>query len=411
MRLASIAILFFSTVLGAANPPVWTEPIAPFRIIGNVHYVGSAELASFLITTPEGHILIDAPMEENVPRILQSIRTLGFKPEDIRILLNTHAHFDHAGGLAEIKRLTGARLMLSAADAELAARGGLNDFAFGDSGPYPKVVADRILRDGEKITLGGQTLTAIATPGHTKGGTSWSFDVVDGGKTFRVLIANSMTAPGYDLASNEAYPTIMDDYRASFERLKNEKTDVFLAPHGSFFQLRRRRAAAVSGDMEAFVDREALPAYLSLMQEQVEEQHRNQADEQEIRRVLDALHDAASKAQLERYFALFAPDAVYIGTDATERWSLEEFRGFVTPYFTQGRGWTYEPTSRHVTLGPENRTAWFDEILENENYGTTRGTGVLVKIEDEWKIAQYHLTIPVPNDLAKRVVGMIRGDE
>ncbi|HUP64917.1 MAG TPA: nuclear transport factor 2 family protein [Thermoanaerobaculia bacterium] len=133
-----------------------------------------------------------------------------------------------------------------------------------------------------------------------------------------------------------------------------------------------------------------------------------ETDEQEIRRVLDALHDAASKAQLERYFALFAPEAVYIGTDATERWSLEEFRGFVTPYFTQGRGWTYEPTSRHVTLGPENRTAWFDEILENESYGTTRGTGVLVKIEDDWKIVQYHLTIPVPNDLAKSVVRMIR---
>ncbi|MFN2240046.1 MAG: nuclear transport factor 2 family protein [Thermoanaerobaculia bacterium] len=131
----------------------------------------------------------------------------------------------------------------------------------------------------------------------------------------------------------------------------------------------------------------------------------------EVERTLNTFHEAASRADGEAYFALMSKDAVYIGTDATERWSLAEFRAFAEPYFEKGRGWTYIPTKREIVIGPGGSTAWFDEILENASYGTTRGTGVLVRDGAEWKIAQYHLTIPVPNDLAKQVVEMIRAKE
>ncbi len=130
----------------------------------------------------------------------------------------------------------------------------------------------------------------------------------------------------------------------------------------------------------------------------------------EIAAALDDFHDAASKADGTRYFDHFAPEAVFLGTDSTERWTLEEFRAFARPYFDQGKGWTYVPKERHITLGPAN-TAWFDELLENESYGTCRGSGVLVRVDGAWKIAQYNLSIPIPNDLAKQVVTMIRRSE
>lgn len=124
--------------------------------------------------------------------------------------------------------------------------------------------------------------------------------------------------------------------------------------------------------------------------------------------VLDGFHEAASRADGKAYLGALAPDAVFIGTDATERWSVPEFRAFAEPYFARGTGWTYVPTSRHVVIGPGGAVAWFDEILENSSYGTCRGTGVLVRREGGWKIAQYHLTIPIPNALAKDVVARIR---
>ena len=131
-------------------------------------------------------------------------------------------------------------------------------------------------------------------------------------------------------------------------------------------------------------------------------------DERAVSAVLDALHDAASKAQFDRYFGLFAEDAVFLGTDATERWSGADFKAYAKPIFDEGRGWTYTPTERHVYIARDGRTAWFDERLENANLGETRGTGVLVREGGTWKIAQYNLTIPIPNALAREVVRMIR---
>ncbi|MFN2442188.1 MAG: nuclear transport factor 2 family protein [Thermoanaerobaculia bacterium] len=145
--------------------------------------------------------------------------------------------------------------------------------------------------------------------------------------------------------------------------------------------------------------------------EPVERQLATQSATAAVERTLDAFHDAASRADGAAYFALMTPDAVYIGTDATERWSLAQFRAYAEPYFEKGRGWTYVPSKRQVVIGPDGATAWFDELLENASYGTTRGTGVLVRDGEKWKIAQYHLTIPVPNALAKEVVEMIRARE
>jgi metallo-beta-lactamase class B len=404
LRSASLLLIAASAL--AANPPSWTEPVAPFKVAGNIHYVGTAELASFLITTPSGHILLDAPLDENVPHILRSIETLGFAPSDIRILINSHAHFDHLGGMKHIKELTGAELALSAPDAELAARGGTADFAFGDEYGYPPVSADRILADGDVVSLGGTSLTAILTPGHTRGGTTWLTEVVEDGRKLRVIVANSMTAPGYDLVGNDAYPEMVDDFRSSFDRLAGLEADVFLGPHASFFGLGRKLAA--TGEGNPFVDPSELAAFVQRSRAFFERQLASQTASAEVERTLNGFHEAAARADGEAYFALMTRDAVYIGTDATERWSLAEFRAFAEPYFEKGRGWTYVPTKREIVIGPDGSTAWFHELLENASYGTTRGTGVLVRDGDEWKIAQYHLTIPVPNELAKQVVEMIR---
>jgi metallo-beta-lactamase class B len=404
--LRSAGFLLIAATAVATNPPSWTEPVAPTRIAGNIYYVGTAELASFLITTPSGHILLDAPLEENVAHILRSIEALGFAPSDIRVLINSHAHFDHLGGMKRIQDLTGAVLALSAPDAELAARGGTADFAFGDEYAYPAVSADRILADGDVVSLGGTSLTAIMTPGHTRGGTTWLTEAIENGRKLRVIVVNSMTAPGYDLVGNDAYPGIVDDYRSSFDRLAGLEADIFLGPHASFFGLSRKLAA--TGDGNPFIDPGELAGFVQRSRASFERQLASQTASAEVERTLDAFHQAASRADGEAYFALMTRDAVYIGTDATERWSLAEFRAFAEPYFEKGRGWTYVPTKREIVVGPDGSTAWFHELLENASYGTTRGTGVVVRDGSEWKIAQYHLTIPVPNELAKQVVEMIR---
>jgi hypothetical protein len=130
-----------------------------------------------------------------------------------------------------------------------------------------------------------------------------------------------------------------------------------------------------------------------------------------IGRVLDAFHEAASEADGELYFSLFVDGGVFIGTDVSERWSVAEFKAFAEPYFSQGRGWTYTPRERHIDLSPSGDTAWFDEVLWNEKYGTSRGTGVLVLTDEGWRIAQYHLTFPIPNDLTAELTARIKAFE
>ena len=173
-------LLLFPTMAACQADPTsrsWNQPVEPFRIAGNLYYVGANDIASYLIATPEGHILLDGGFVETVPLIRESVKKLGFRIEDVKVLLNTHAHYDHAGGLAELKTLTGAKLQASEADAPALARGGKDDPLFGDQFLFPAVQADRLVKDGDTVSLGGSTLTARLTPGHTAGCTTWTMKV------------------------------------------------------------------------------------------------------------------------------------------------------------------------------------------------------------------------------------------
>lgn len=215
----------------------WNQPVKPFRVIGNIYYVGASDIASYLIVTSKGHILLDSGFVETVPQIQKNLVQLGFRLEDVKILINSHAHYDHAGGLALLKRLTNAPLMASEADAALLAAGGKGDPNFGDRFGYEPVKADRILRDGDKVKLGGVTMVAHLTPGHTKGNTTWTMTVDEDKKRYNVVFAGSTTAPGYRLVNNPNYPQIVEDYRRTFKVLKTLPCDVFLAPHANFFDM------------------------------------------------------------------------------------------------------------------------------------------------------------------------------
>ena len=224
------------------QPPSWRQPVEPFRIVGNLYYVGSADLTSFLFVTPKGNILLDTGVPENVPQIKANVEKLGFHFNDIKILLNSHAHFDHAGGLAEVKKLTGAKFVASAGDAPELARGGRDDFAFGNRYNYPPVKADRIIADGGKVELGGTTLMAHITSGHTRGCTTWTTEIADGGKKYHLVFVCSVTFPGYKLVNNPKNPTLIAQYQRSFKVLRSLPCDIFLASHGSFFGLPEKMA-------------------------------------------------------------------------------------------------------------------------------------------------------------------------
>lgn len=212
----------------------WNQPVEPFRIAGNLYYVGATDITSYLVTTPKGHIVLDGGFAETAPMILANIRKLGFDPKDVKILLNSHAHTDHAGGLAELKRATGALLYASRGDIPQLAHGGLDDPQFGNRFPFPPVHADRILEDGQRISLGGTTLVAHLTPGHTPGCTTWTMRA--GGRD--VVFVGSPSVPSeYRLTNNPRYPNAIEDYRKQFATLKSLDCDVFLGSHGGFFGL------------------------------------------------------------------------------------------------------------------------------------------------------------------------------
>lgn len=235
----------------------WNKPAEPFRIIGPIHYVGTFDLASYLITTTAGHILMDTGLESNAAQLQTSIEKLGFMVRDVRILLNTQAHFDHAAGFAAVKTASGARMLASAADAELLESGGRNDPAFGDSLTFTPVDVDAIVKDGERVTLGDVTLTAHLTPGHSKGTTSWTMTVKDGGRELSVLFAGSTSIPDPDMTvvNNPRYPALVDDYKRTFAFLKSQQPDVWLTQHASAFGLHDKAARLRAGEKpNPFID-------------------------------------------------------------------------------------------------------------------------------------------------------------
>lgn len=242
-----------------------TSHLAPFRVIGNVYYVGSLGLASYLITTPGGHILIDTGLREVGAQVLENIAALGFKPSDVKIMLSTHAHFDHVAGHALVKAKTGARVFAATEDAALLESGGATDFRFGGEYAFDKVTVDRRLKHGDTVSLGGVTLTAHVTPGHTKGNTAWTFPVHDGGTTYTAIIAPSMSInPGVKMVNYAPYPDIARDYAKSLDYLDTLEPDVFLAPHTSFFDFEAKLKKLRDGASEnPFIDRAGYRAFVA----------------------------------------------------------------------------------------------------------------------------------------------------
>ena len=242
-------------------------PFAPFQLLGNIYYVGASDLAAFLIVSNDGLIVLDGGLPQTAPRILENIRALGFDVRNVKFLLNSHAHIDHAGGLAALQRASGASFVASEAD-----RGALEAglFPYGPSSdlPFPPIRVDRVIADGETVTLGDVTLTAHITPGHTQGCTSWSMDTTGAdGARHRVFFHCSASVGGQSLVP-ESYPGMVADYRVTFARVRGMEADVFLANHASFFGLAGRRARQEAGDANAFVDPAALQRFNTAMERQ-----------------------------------------------------------------------------------------------------------------------------------------------
>jgi metallo-beta-lactamase class B len=236
---------------------VWTDPFPPFRVVANVYWVGTYDLSSYLIVTPQGDILINTGLADSVPQIRSNIESLGFKVSDIKILMATHAHWDHVAGMAEMKRITGARLLATQADAVLLEDGGKSDFRWGgDPGAaFAPVKVDQKIKDGEKVRFGGMELTVHHHPGHTKGAASFSFSVQEGGRSYRVLIANpGAINAGVVLLHNPKYPNIVEDYARTFHAQKELTTDIFLASHAGQFRMHDKYKPGDPYDPNRFVD-------------------------------------------------------------------------------------------------------------------------------------------------------------
>jgi metallo-beta-lactamase class B len=268
--LAAIAAgaLSFSPAGSADLPATYAamnQPRAPFRIADNLYYVGMSDVTSYLIVTRDGYILLDGGFVQSAPAILDHIRALGLDPKKVKYLLNSHAHFDHAGGLAALKAATGASFVASAPDAPVLAAGGHNDFSFGDTALFPPVKPDRIIADGESVTLGGVSITAHITAGHTKGCTTWTLPVTIGGKAESALFLCSLTVlSDYRLIGNPNYPNQATDFEKTFTTLKTLKCDVFLASHGGFFDLKGKLAQLQAGAKSSpFIDPQGCRAFFA----------------------------------------------------------------------------------------------------------------------------------------------------
>jgi metallo-beta-lactamase class B len=255
-------------LLAAESAPIedaaleWNAPFEPFNVIGDIHYVGTAGVSAFLITTPEGHFLLDGGPAQSGPSVIANIERLGFNILDVKYLLNTHAHADHAGGLARLQRASGAMMVASEADRPALEAGRVG---YGPSADwvFPPVRVDRVIGDGDVLTLAGVTLTAHVTAGHTMGCTSWSMDVRGAdGAPHRAFFHCSATVAGQSLVP-PAYPGVVENYRATFARVREIEADVLLPNHSGFFDLETRRARQIAGEANAFVDARALQRFNS----------------------------------------------------------------------------------------------------------------------------------------------------
>jgi glyoxylase-like metal-dependent hydrolase (beta-lactamase superfamily II) len=238
-------------------------PFPPHKIADNTYYVGSQDLATYLVTTPEGHILINSGFEETVPLIRDAVQTLGFKPTDVKFILASHAHSDHVAGHARLKELTGAQVLVMEGDEGVIRKGGEGQYLYTDQRWLPCPV-DRVLKDREKVTLGGVALTAHRTAGHTPGCTTWTWRTSDRGRPLDVVVIGSPNMnPGYQLVGNTVYPAIASDYAATFRRLKSLPCDIFLGAHGDYYKLPAKHARLKSVDENPFIDPQGYADYVA----------------------------------------------------------------------------------------------------------------------------------------------------
>jgi metallo-beta-lactamase class B len=254
----------------AQNPPPsssdWTEPFPPYKIAGNLYYVGSRGLASYLVATPQGHILINSNLESSPPQIRASVEQLGFKWADVNILLISHAHWDHNAGSDTIKKETGAVYLVMAEDAHVVESGGRTDPNYGHvpTSHYPPTKVNRRLHDGEVVELSDTKVTAYRTPGHTQGCTTFSVRVKDGDKLYdAVIIGSPNVNGGYKLVNHPTYPQIADDYARTFEVLNKLQCDIFLGAHGNYFGMEAKYTRLKAGEANAFFDPEGYKKYVA----------------------------------------------------------------------------------------------------------------------------------------------------
>lgn len=254
---ASVISIHAQKAYGLPERSDYLQPFPPHHVIGNIYFVGSRSLGIYLITTSKGNILINAGLEDSVPLIQQSIENLGFRFADIKILLISHAHFDHNAGAALIKQITGAKYEVMDADVPVVESGGRKDFFYGNAPDmlYAPTKVDRVLHDGDSVRLGDTVLTAHLTPGHTKGCTTWTMKVGDGGRLYDVVIVGSPNVnPGYKLVNNTTYPQIASDYEKMFRVLRSLPCDVFLGAHGDYYNLEAKFARLHPGGVNPFID-------------------------------------------------------------------------------------------------------------------------------------------------------------
>ncbi|MEP6483810.1 MAG: subclass B3 metallo-beta-lactamase [Rudaea sp.] len=245
------------------DPAEWTTPIEPFRIAGNIYYVGTEGLSAYLIVSDRGAILLDGTLQQNAALIERNIESVGVALKDVKIVISDHAHTDHVGAIAKIKADTGAEFIASAGDRWALEHGEPRGDTTYAPMTFPPIHVDAIIGDGETKHLGNVVLTAHLTPGHTPGCTTWSMSVQDGDTSLRVVFLCSITVAGNVLVGNKAYPGIVADYRATFDRLQAMPADIVLTSHPDMSDVLGRRARRDAGDVNAFVDPTELPRIVS----------------------------------------------------------------------------------------------------------------------------------------------------
>jgi metallo-beta-lactamase class B len=249
----ALALLAAAPARAQSNPD-GSAPIAPFRITGNIYYVGAKGIAAYLIAADRRLILLDVGPEQNAPLVENSIKALGFHLSDVKIILNSHAHYDHAGGIARLKRDTGAMLYASPGDRWALEHGTHDGETFYPRGHFPPVRVDHVLKDEESVALGGVRMTATFTPGHTRGCTTWSTQAIAPGRVYDIVFPCSLTVAGNRLIGNKSYPDIVRDYERSFDRIGAMKADIVLTAHPEFADVLGREARVRAGQATAFVD-------------------------------------------------------------------------------------------------------------------------------------------------------------